>query len=89
MATLGAYLTAEEAHACYQSLHAGAANHEGGIDAARADLLIERLTGLTPGQPIPVQVLITPTGPELPGHGPLSAAHAAQLCDGTTESPRV
>ncbi len=82
MATLGAYLSAEEAAACLESLRHGVANHEGGVDAARADLLIERLIGITPGQPIPVQVLLTPAGPELTGHGPISQTHAEQLCTG-------
>ena len=80
MATLGAYLTAEQAQACWNALVAGAANVEGGIDPARADLLVARLTGLDLGQPVPVQVLLTPGGPELAGHGPLSPSHAADLC---------
>ncbi len=86
MATLGAYLTAEEAQACLLSLKHGVANHEGSVDGARADLLVQRLTGLAPADPIPVQVIITPGGPELAGHGPLSPLHAAQLCDG---APRI
>ena len=53
MATLGAYLSAEEAQACWNALAAGAANIEGGIDPARADLLVARLTGLELGQPGP------------------------------------
>jgi len=83
MAVLGAYLTAEEAQACYESLKGAVANHEGSIDAARADAFVERLTGIAPGQPIPVQVLITPRGPELGGYGPLSPAHVSHLCAGT------
>lgn len=79
MACLGAYLTAEEAQSCYQSLHVATANHEGGVDAARADEMVARLTGVSPAEPIPVQVLITPTGAELAGHGPVSADHAAEL----------
>jgi len=86
MTTLGAYLTAEEAQACYESLRAAVANHEGSMDAARADAFVERLTGITPGQPIPIQVLITPAGPDLPGYGALSLAHADQLC---ATSPRI
>jgi hypothetical protein len=80
MATIGAYLTAEEAQACYNALLSGAANHEGGVDAARAGLFVERLTGLAPSQPVPVQIIVTPTGTELAGHGPLSVAHAGDLC---------
>ena len=80
MATLGAYLSAEEAQACWNALAAGAANIEGAIDPARADLLVARLTGLDLGQPVPVQVLLTAGGPELAGHGPLSPSHTAELC---------
>ena len=80
MATLGAYLSAEEAQACWNALAAAAANIEGGIDPARADLLVARLTGLELGQPVPVQVLLTPGGPELAGHGPLDPRHTAELC---------
>ena len=47
---------------------------------------VQGLTGITPGEKIPVQVIITPTGPELAGHGPLSPLHADQLCDG---APRI
>lgn len=67
MATLGAFLSAEEAQACYASLKAGIAGHQGPVDAARADLLVQRLSGISPADPIPVQVIITPTGPELAG----------------------
>jgi hypothetical protein len=81
MATLGAYLSAEEAQACWNALKTAAANIEGGVDAARADTLVALLTGLQVGDPVPVQVIITPVGPELPGHGPLSAAHTRDLCD--------
>ena len=66
MATLGAYLSAEEAQACWNALRAAAANIEGGVDAARADTLVALLTGLRAGDPVPVQVIITPAGPELP-----------------------
>ena len=85
MATLGAYLTAEEAQACLASLLAGTGNHEGGIEAARADLLVERLTGISAAEPIPVQVLLLPGGDvELAGHGPISPDHAHDLCAGIT-----
>ena len=86
MATLGAYLTAEEARACYESLRLAVANHEGPVDAARADELVARISGVQAHQPIPVQVLITPTGPELVGYGPISGTHAEQLCD---TAPRI
>ncbi len=82
MATLGAYLTAEEAKACLQGLNSGLTDHEGGVDAARADTLVARITGTEPGTPVPVQVLITANGPELAGYGPLSGEHATDLCDG-------
>ena len=86
MATIGAYLTAEEAQACWNALAAMAANVEGGRDAARADVFVALVTGLEMGQSVPVQVLITPAGPELVGHGPLSPTHAAELCD---SAPRI
>ena len=82
MATIGAYLTAEEAQACWNPIVAMTANSEGGQDAARADAFVALVTGLDVGQPVPVQVLVTPAGPELVGHGPLSPSHAAELCDG-------
>ena len=71
-----------EAQACLNGLKATVANHEGGIDAARADAFVERLTGIAPAEPIPVQVLVTPAGTDLAGYGPLSPAHADQLCTG-------
>ena len=86
MATLGAYLTAEEAQACYDSLRIAAANQDGPVDTARADELVARISGIQAHQPIPVQVLITPTGPELVGYGPISDAHAQHLCD---TAPRI
>ncbi len=86
MASLGAYLTAEEAQSCYESLRVAASNTDGPVDSARADELVARLTGIGADQPIPVQVLITPAGHELAGYGPISPTHAHQLCDG---SPRI
>ncbi len=83
MASLGAYLTAEEAQTCYDSLRLAASNTDGPVDAARADELVARLTGTPADQPIPVQILITPAGHELAGYGPISQTHAHQLCDGT------
>ena len=47
MATLGAYLSAEEAQACWNA-HAAAANIEGGVDAARADTLVALSPGSAP-----------------------------------------
>ncbi|HQR80388.1 MAG TPA: hypothetical protein PLT68_09230, partial [Actinomycetota bacterium] len=64
---------------CLASLKAATANHEGGVDAARADLLVERITGIAAGVPVPVQVIITADGPELAGHGPISHEHADRL----------
>lgn len=81
MATFGAYITAEEAQACYNSIQALAANHEGSIDSARADQFVALLTGTEVGTSIPVQVIVTADGPELAGHGPLSADHATSLCE--------
>ena len=85
MATLGAFLTAEEAQSCYQNLCAGAAGHTP-IDAARADLLVERLSGVSPTEPIPIQIIETPAGPELAGHGPIAEDHYQQLAK---DAPRI
>lgn len=87
MATLGAYLSAEEAQAVLASLNAGIANQQGSVDTARADLLVERLTGISPADPVPVQVIITADGPELAGHGPISAAHADRLRQQHCQAP--
>lgn len=84
MATIGAYLGAEEAAACLAAIHAKAAAIEGPIDANRADVFVALVTGLEPGAPIPVQVIETPTGPVLAGHGPISTSHAASLCENAT-----
>lgn len=81
MATIGAYLSAEQAQACFEAICAGVANHEGGVDDARADQFVALLTGLQIGAPVPVQVLLLPTGPELAGYGPLAPDHAASLCE--------
>jgi hypothetical protein len=82
MATVGAYLTAEQAQAVWESVSAAAASIEGGVDAARADMFVARLTGLDVGTPVPVTVLQTDTGPEIAGYGPITGAHHASLCDG-------
>lgn len=79
MATVGAYLTAEEAQACMAAIQADVANHEGSIDTARADQFVALLTGTAIGSPIPVTVIHLPTGPELAGHGPISSEHATAL----------
>ena len=82
MATVSAYLTAEQARAVLDALGAAAANIEGGVDAARADVFVSLITGLTVGTPVPVTVVRVDTGPELLGYGPLSARHADLLCAG-------
>jgi hypothetical protein len=82
MATITVCLTAEEAQACVNGVRAKAAGVEGPIDAAMADAFIELLTGLEPGTPVPVQVILTANGPELVGHGPLNPRHAQRLADG-------
>ena len=83
MATIGAYLSAEEAQACWNALTAGASNIDGAVDPARADVFVALLTGLTVGEPVPVQVILTGSGPELSGHGAISRSHSAELCKGT------
>lgn len=82
MATLGAYLTAEEAQACWNALVTVARTIEGGVDGARADTLVALMTGLQIGQPVPVQVIQLANGAELAAHGPIDRDHAADLCQG-------
>lgn len=79
MATVGAYLSAEEAQACFQAIQHKVSNHEGPVDAARADVFVALLTGIEVGAPVPVQVIVTSDGPELDGHGPISTGHLADL----------
>ena len=82
MATLTAALSAEEAQACLLALRAKTAGVQGPSDAAMADAFVAVVTGTEPGAPIPVQVIITATGPEIAGHGPISPSHADRLTDG-------
>jgi hypothetical protein len=81
MATIGAYVSAEEAAAVMAALTAKAANIDGPIDGNRADMLVALCTGTELGAPIPVQVIETPAGPVLAGHGPISREHAASVCE--------
>ena len=88
MATLTATLTAAEAAACMEAIRARANNIDGGRDANQADTLVELLTGIAAGDPIPVVVMITADGVELPGYGPVSADLAAELLGaGITTTP--
>ncbi len=95
MATLGAYLTAEEARACLDAIRGHCAGTDGGQAANQADAFVELLTGLSPAQPVPVTVILTEQGAELEGYGPLTDLHAAQLCAGqplirlTTPQPSI
>lgn len=79
MATVSALLTAEEAAACMESLRAASNAIDGSRQANQADVFVERLTGINPGQPVPVTVLVTEDGPDLPGIGPISEEHLADL----------
>ena len=88
MATLTATLTAAEAAACMEAIRARANSIDGGRDANQADILVELLTGIAAGDPIPVVVMITADGVELPGYGPVSADLAAELLGaGITTTP--
>ena len=88
MATLTATLTAAEAAACMEAIRARANSIDGGRDANQADTLVELLTGIAAGDPIPVVVMITADGVELPGYGPVSADLAAELLGaGITTTP--
>ncbi|MEZ5184262.1 MAG: DUF222 domain-containing protein [Candidatus Nanopelagicales bacterium] len=82
MATISAYLTAEEAQAVWASLRAAAATTEGSLNAVNADTFVGLLTGTRVGTPVSVTVLLTGTGDEIAGYGPISSGHAAKLCAG-------
>ncbi|MEI2786379.1 MAG: DUF222 domain-containing protein [Candidatus Nanopelagicales bacterium] len=79
MATLSAYLTAEEATACMESIRVRSNNIQGNRDAIRADMFIELLTGITPAEQVPVAVIMTDDGAEIEGYGPIADAHADEL----------
>ena len=89
MATLRAYLTAEQGQACIQHIraHLGATN--GATNPGMADAFIELLTGTKPDQSVPVTVIIASardTDPQIAGYGPISHTHAAHLIsDGVTD----
>ena len=79
MATLSAFLTAEEAAACMESIRERCRAIDGAQAANQADTLVELLTGVTAAEPIPVTVIMTDQGPEIEGYGPISDRHATQL----------
>jgi hypothetical protein len=79
MATISAYLSAEEAQAVWESLRAAAAGIDAALDVANADAFVGLLTGTVVGTLIPVTVLQTSSGDELAGYGPISPGHAAKL----------
>ncbi|MFR9805640.1 DUF222 domain-containing protein [Pseudonocardia sp. RS010] len=92
MAVLRAYLPAEQGVGCYAALRKAVTEHWVGADPVTrtagqimADTVVERLTGVTPAEPVvgvevqvlvPVEALVTGDGPlpvELPGFGPVLA----------------
>jgi hypothetical protein len=79
MATISAYLSAEEAQAVWQAVRAAAAGIDAALDVANADAFVGLLTGTMVGTLIPVTVLQTSSGDELAGYGPISPGHAAKL----------
>ena len=79
MATLSAYLTAEEASACMESVRVACRTTDGSRDANQADTFVELLTGISPAQQVPVTVIMTDQGAEIEGYGPISDGHAADL----------
>ncbi len=79
MATLSAYLTAEEATACMESIRVRSNNIQGNREAIRADMFIELLTGITPAEQVPVAVIMTDDGAEIEGYGPIADTHADEL----------
>ncbi len=84
MATIGVYTTAQEAAAVMAAITAKAANIDGPIDANRVDMLVALCLGTELGAPVPVQVIETPAGPVLAGHGPISREHAGSVCENAT-----
>lgn len=87
MATLGAYLTAEEAQACIAAIRGKAAGTDGPIRANEADAMVSLLTGIEPGAPVPVQIVALPdNSPYLVGYGPITESHAAWL---SNKAPKV
>ncbi|MCB9429893.1 MAG: DUF222 domain-containing protein [Actinobacteria bacterium] len=79
MATISAYLSAEEAQAVWASLRGAAAGIDAPWDVANADAFVGLMTGTVVGTLIPVTVLQTSAGEELAGYGPISPGHAAKL----------
>ncbi|MEI2785954.1 MAG: DUF222 domain-containing protein [Candidatus Nanopelagicales bacterium] len=67
MATLSAYLTAEEATACMDSIRVRSNNIHGNREAIRADMFIELPTGITPANQAPIAVIMTDDGVEIEG----------------------
>ena len=82
MATISAYLTAEEAQAVWGALRGAASTIDATLDAANADAFVALLTGAAIGSPVPVTVLRLNSGDEIAGYGPISPGHAAKLCTG-------
>ena len=80
MATLGVFLTAEEAAACLAAVRGQAANVDGSVGGNQADVVVALLTGTRVGAPLPVQVIVTEDGPAIDGYGPISPTHAKALC---------
>ena len=79
MATLSAYLSAEEASACMASVRVGCRSTDGSRDANQADTFVGLLTGISPAQQVPVSVIMTDQGAEIEGYGPICDGHAADL----------
>lgn len=81
MATIGAYLSAEEAAACMAAIRGKAVGIDGPIRTNEADVLVSLLTGTELGAPIPVQIVAVGDGVDLVGYGPVTATHASWLAD--------
>jgi len=86
MATLSAYLTAEEASACMESIRARSSRIDGSRDASQADTFIHLLTGVSAAEQIPIAVIMTDDGAQIEGYGPISDTHAQDLL-GRLEPP--
>ena len=79
MATLSAYLTAEQATACMESIRVRSNSIQGNRDAIQADMFIELLTGITAAEQVPIAVIMTDDGAEIEGYGPIADTHADEL----------
>ena len=78
MATISAYLSAEEARRCGRRCGARPRDRRA-VGCCQRGCVVGLMTGTVVGTLIPVTVLQTSAGEELAGYGPISPGHAAKL----------